>query len=1241
MSSQKILNKTKYNNDNIMNNTSKIIEYVYSENFFEILLKEKSSFLNNIENQVLELLKLQYKDDEVKYQKELAIFEKNKDSIKSRYELDSSILNEEYNKYIQSPDNVTYLTRLRKHCLNSEQIPMHKCTTITEKYGKFIYVNNINNNNVDSGNGINAKSKNKLNSKNYSYVICSECLYCYMTSLVKVYCSSCKCEYYSSKIEDNENENILPATWNDYHCKPIIVNEMMKCVKCENILHINLITKKLVCLNKKCNFSSNPQSIVWKCKICKKDFRSSAKVFNPLEIKILQKEVWKSLIYKNLALPQKIFCCFDKEKKENIKYFHDKKCKGELYKGEMNGKEIVVCGKCHAVNFYEKFIWTCPICNTRYYYHGKKHKNENNNLILKCNFRAKDNNASLQKYISGKKHSSEKVFIEFENDKNSIKASTSNKISKIPGHRHNFSTNIRLFTQDNEENNDENKRINYGNTLTIPSAEASNSIEINKNNQTSKKDDIYIQKSLYINNNIPKPKFLKKNKKARYQTLFDILEEREKYKVMNQSKESKEEINNENNNNNNDNYNKNNNNNDYVNSNLTNSKNKMTEYFNKKRLKLLKQTSKPQTSMKKEKNNLIHKYFMSSEKANSLKNNIMTKNLTKDKGELNNIINISDSEEKEKEKKIIINMKENTISNNKIYDNQEYEYSPIKKNLRKKFSGDLQNFSLRFIEGLSDYKNYDLRIINGKDKLYSKKYKDDQSIIICDNAANDKPEEIIKNKSSNKNNNLRHKISIDTKKQYLKESNNTYKNKNNDNESNKSKKKYLENNLKVIGEFIKNEKEKEKENSPKNSLLPNDNNLNNSNDNNKCIINKEVKKEKKEEIKEESKNELENNNDGKKEENKLEKDSYSSSRDKRKQLFKKIFLNKIKQKRLNKNKLQPKIKTNIKTFNYNNNKDNNIKDNIIFNKNEMEISPFGDIALNIVTKEDFINISKECKIPTFDENDITYIKPIGKGSYGVIYLVEDKNTKEQYALKSILCQDKEQILKHKKEFELCYSLNHPNFIKIYKVLFKYMDSTTYILYVLMEKAETDWNTEIEKRVKSQNFYSEIELIQILKKLVSVLCYFQKNNIAHRDVKPQNILICSDNMYKLTDLGEAKNVVDTSELSTLKGTQLFMSPNLYLVLKYDGSDVKVKHNPFRSDVFSLGYCFLYAMSLDLKMIKLLREETAMVDVFSIIKRFGIEYKYSTKFLNIIYKMIETDENKRVDFIDLENELNKNF
>ena len=193
----------------------------------------------------------------------------------------------------------------------------------------------------------------------------------------------------------------------------------------------------------------------------------------------------------------------------------------------------------------------------------------------------------------------------------------------------------------------------------------------------------------------------------------------------------------------------------------------------------------------------------------------------------------------------------------------------------------------------------------------------------------------------------------------------------------------------------------------------------------------------------------------------------------------------------------------------------------------------------------------------------------------------------------------------------------------------------------MEKAETDWNTEIEKRIKTRNFYTESELINILKQLVSVLYYFQTNNLAHRDIKPQNILICNNNIFKITDLGEAKFSDNISKLSTLKGSQLFMSPNLYLVLKYDGIGTKVKHNVFKSDVFSLGYCLLYAMSLDIKLIASLREETSMFDVLSVMKRFGIENKFSEKFMNIIYKMIQTDEDKRCDFFELNEEINKNF
>ena len=64
-------------------------------------------------------------------------------------------------------------------------------------------------------------------------------------------CVPCNKKFFSNILNENENKNLLPATWEKYHCCPIM-NEIMKCIKCHNILYLDLTTKKLVCQNKEC-----------------------------------------------------------------------------------------------------------------------------------------------------------------------------------------------------------------------------------------------------------------------------------------------------------------------------------------------------------------------------------------------------------------------------------------------------------------------------------------------------------------------------------------------------------------------------------------------------------------------------------------------------------------------------------------------------------------------------------------------------------------------------------------------------------------------------------------------------------------------------------------------------------------------------------------------------------------------------------------------------------------------------
>ena len=291
----------------------------------------------------------------------------------------------------------------------------------------------------------------------------------------------------------------------------------------------------------------------------------------------------------------------------------------------------------------------------------------------------------------------------------------------------------------------------------------------------------------------------------------------------------------------------------------------------------------------------------------------------------------------------------------------------------------------------------------------------------------------------------------------------------------------------------------------------------------------------------------------------------------------------------------------------------------------------------LISQDKLNNLADKTDIPSINESDYSYIKPIGEGTYGVVYLVENNETSEQFALKKIICRDYNELIKQKSELELIFSVKHENILKLYGLQFKYLDETTSAIYVLMELAQNDWNTEIKRRIIAKRYYKEYELINLLKQIIKGFLFLQDKNIAHRDIKPQNILLFPNNVYKIADFGEAKFIKNIAEQSTLRGSELYMSPLLYKGYKYNQKNVL--HNPFKSDVFSLGYCLLYAMCLNLKVLEVVRELTTMKSIISNVNKFIVNNKYSDKLINIVYKMIEPSEDLRYDFEDLSIELEK--
>ncbi|EMP35173.1 Serine/threonine-protein kinase 36 [Chelonia mydas] len=208
------------------------------------------------------------------------------------------------------------------------------------------------------------------------------------------------------------------------------------------------------------------------------------------------------------------------------------------------------------------------------------------------------------------------------------------------------------------------------------------------------------------------------------------------------------------------------------------------------------------------------------------------------------------------------------------------------------------------------------------------------------------------------------------------------------------------------------------------------------------------------------------------------------------------------------------------------------------------------------------------------------LEMIGEGSFGRVYkgrrkysaqvrrdpgrgslksgVVREYST-QVVALKFIpkVGRSEKELKNLQREIEIMRGLHHPNIVQ------------------MLDSFETD------KEVVVVTDYAEGELFQILEddgnlpedqvqgiaaQLVSALYYLHSHRILHRDMKPQNILLSKGGVIKLCDFGFARAMsINTMVLTSIKGTPLYMSPELVQEKPYDHT----------ADLWSVG-CILYEL-----------------------------------------------------------------
>ena len=184
------------------------------------------------------------------------------------------------------------------------------------------------------------------------------------------------------------------------------------------------------------------------------------------------------------------------------------------------------------------------------------------------------------------------------------------------------------------------------------------------------------------------------------------------------------------------------------------------------------------------------------------------------------------------------------------------------------------------------------------------------------------------------------------------------------------------------------------------------------------------------------------------------------------------------------------------------------------------------------------------------------IKTLGEGGMANVYLAHDNILDRNVAVKVLrgdLANDEKFVRRFQREALSASSLSHPNIVEMYDVG---EDDGQY--YIVMEYVD---GKTLKQVLKQRGHLSITEVVDIMLQLTDGLAHAHDAYIIHRDIKPQNIMILSNGMIKITDFGVATalNSTQLTQTNSVMGTVHYLPPE----------QANGKGSTVRSDIYSMG------------------------------------------------------------------------